>query len=555
MPKSLELRIQRTIVLTLVLTTLAVSPWMSLDPINLIKYFFLVTGALTVLGMTLSNFQLFLARQRTLLILLGLFLLCLFASLFFSGAAIIEQLVGAYGRNTGLITYSSLAVLMMASGAVSQGGFINRLLVGLLATGTFNCIYGFFQYWNLDPVNWNNPYNPIFGTLGNPNFVSTFLGITASVAFALFWDKSKTILFRLYFAGLYLACAFLIWKSDSIQGLVLITTSTVLVSFLRFGFFRIAKSKSKLILSSFPIIGGFIFAGFFNYGPLSKFLFQQTGEYRVDYWKAGIRMTFDHPIFGVGLDGYGDWYRTSRDLAATIRRGPEMVSNSAHNIFLDISSNGGFPLLITYLLLVFLTLSMGWKMVSKSTDYDARKVALVVAYLCYLLQSLISINQIGLAIWGWVLAGAIVGYEKVATSNQPLAENQRTRGRVQKPAAGVVLASATGLCIGLILAIPPIKKDNDLRRALEAGDGQTVLDLAYSFPQTSYYMNYAMIAFTENRFEDKAYKVAQDTVVKFPRNFKAWELLYKTELSTKFEKSSAQKRLIELDPNNENIKN
>jgi O-antigen ligase len=68
-------------------------------------------------------------------------------------------------------------------------------------------------------------------------------------------------------------------------------------------------------------------------------------------------MTIDNPIFGVGLDSYGDWYRRSRTIEATLRRGPDVTSNAAHNAFLDISSYGGFPLVLIYIVLIILVIN------------------------------------------------------------------------------------------------------------------------------------------------------------------------------------------------------
>ena len=81
-------------------------------------------------------------------------------------------------------------------------------------------------------------------------------------------------------------------------------------------------------------------------------------------------MTIDHPFTGVGLDSYGDWYRVSRTLAATLRRGPDITSNAAHNVFLDFSSNGGFPLLIAYLLILGLSLVSAIRVVRRTNGFD-----------------------------------------------------------------------------------------------------------------------------------------------------------------------------------------
>jgi hypothetical protein len=44
---------------------------------------------------------------------------------------------------------------------------------------------------------------------------------------------------------------------------------------------------------------------------------------------------------GVGLDSYGDFYRPFRSLEAVTRTGPQRVTNTAHNIFLDVTTGAG----------------------------------------------------------------------------------------------------------------------------------------------------------------------------------------------------------------------
>jgi O-antigen ligase len=67
-------------------------------------------------------------------------------------------------------------------------------------------------------------------------------------------------------------------------------------------------------------------------------------------------MTLDHPFFGVGFDGFRDHYNQSRDLITALRPGSEAITDSAHNIFLDMSSSGGFLLLIIYTFLICLSI-------------------------------------------------------------------------------------------------------------------------------------------------------------------------------------------------------
>ena len=57
--------------------------------------------------------------------------------------------------------------------------------------------------------------------------------------------------------------------------------------------------------------------------------------------------------------------------------------------------------------------------VLNSSKIDKPFIAISSAWFAYTVQSLISINQIGLAIWGWLLTGAVIAFE-ISTPNRIL---------------------------------------------------------------------------------------------------------------------------------------
>jgi O-antigen ligase len=117
-----------------------------------------------------------------------------------------------------------------------------------------------------------------------------------------------------------------------------------------------------------------------------------------------------HPIFGVGLDRYGAYFREYRDATQSLRRGPDLVSNAAHNIPIQIAATGGIVLLIGYLLFTFFVL---WRAIVALKKLKGKEqltaAALIGAWAAYELQSMISIDNLGISVWGYLLAGAIVG--------------------------------------------------------------------------------------------------------------------------------------------------
>jgi O-antigen ligase len=99
---------------------------------------------------------------------------------------------------------------------------------------------------------------------------------------------------------------------------------------------------------------GFIFLllGIFNMGPASKYIYETSVQVRGFYWEAAVRIIHQHPLLGVGFDGYGDWFNRARS-AEAFKYNSGVVSDSAHNIPLDIGASGGITLLLAYLLSIF----------------------------------------------------------------------------------------------------------------------------------------------------------------------------------------------------------
>ncbi len=547
---ALERRVQNLVLLALLGMTLVVTPWMNLDPINLPKYLILAVTGFALLG-NLAPYlkQLVGAESRMFVAGVLSFLLALIV-VFFVHIGAANQLHGAYGRNTGFFSYAALAMILLAVVFVSNRVFLSRVLNVLVLTGVFNAGYGLMQWASLDPINWNNPYNPIVGTLGNPNFTSAHLGIAALASLALMLGGVSFGVGALLGFNILLSL-FVIYQSDSSQGLLVFALGAGVLGYLRF-------LRRNLILGSIYLFGfastivvGVI--GILNKGPLASYLYQDSVTYRGDYWRAGWKMTVENPLFGVGLDSYGDWYRFYRNEAAALRRGPDVTSNSAHNVFLDISSNGGFLLLLTYLLIIGLIFRSAVRIVIRSNEYDAIGAGLVVSWLAYLIQSVISINQLGLAILGWVLGGAIIGYDIFKDrSGTPQAKRNSGKRPEQVPAK-VVVTGALGLVLGVLVSIWPVAKDVSFRSALSGGDATRFVEVANRFPRNTYYFNYASDVLLKNKLEDQALDMTRESIALNPRDFNAWKLLI---ANPKLDEAERQKSILEmkkLDPFNNTL--
>jgi hypothetical protein len=177
-------------------------------------------------------------------------------------------------------------------------------------------------------------------------------------------------------------------------------------------------------------------------------------------------------------------------------------------------------------------------------------------------QSVISINQIGLAIWGWLFGGALIAYVKAnltKASDQIVSKSETTKRKAVKKAESVFsaqLLASIGAVIGLIISSPPYSADAKWRSALSSGNAQKVeeaLTPAYLNPSNSYKYAYAVQMLENSKLYDLAYKYGKIAVEFNPDNFDSWRVFYILSKTTQEEKANALAQMIRLDPNNPDV--
>jgi O-antigen ligase len=530
-------------------TTLFVTPFFSYDPINVPRF-------LSVLVLGLIGFFLLLGvgknsvgiKYRRVVFPSITFIAWSLVALFASKVNLIEGFFGVTGRQTGFLAYFSLIVLMLCAALSSSAIQHNKLVLVLIGIGLLSGIYGVLQSLGGDPFDWINPYSPVFGFFGNPNFQASFMGMAAVAAVALSLKSSEKSIIRVIFQGFVLLALFNIYQSKSQQGYLVFLAGVVVVGYLYVRSSLKLKKFSLIYLVSSAIGFVAVLLDILQKSPWSSFLYKESVTFRGDFWRAGWKMSLDNPVFGVGLDGYRDHYRESRDLVTALRPGSDSMTDSAHNVFLDISSGGGFPLLIIYVFLIGLTSYSAIKVIRRSTGFDVGFAAVLGAWVAYLAQSLISINQLGLAVWGWVLMGAIIGYE-INTGEKIEVKSAKT-----VKSAYSTVAIGLGFIIGLGIGLPLMVADANFRATVEAGDVLKIEASVRQWPQSVTRMTLAAQILREGDLPDRSIVIAREAVAFNPMNFEAWRELSLQPNATESERVQAQEMLKKLDPFNPNLK-
>jgi hypothetical protein len=532
------------------------------DPVNVTKLLALggVAGAAIAISASFGAKDLWKSYKLPIL-LLAIFLLTVLNSVFQSEAPTSQLLYGAYGRNTGLVTYVLLIFLFISSLSLSQKDSFLKISYGILIAGAVNVIYSLWVILFGDFIGWSNPYGNILGTFGNPNFVGSFLGIFASILFAYIIKPNLKLIYRVALTLVLLVTFVEIQSSNAIQGIVVAGGGISLVGF----YFLRSKFKSNVIPAIYSvavfIVGIFALMGALQKGPLTSLIYKNSVSLRGEYWQAAWNMGQKFPFSGVGMDTYGDWYRQLRDDQALINPGPNTITNAAHNVILDQFAYGGWPMLLAYLAVFPLVILAIFRVSLRSREFDFAFISLAVAWICYQVQSVISINQIGLAIWGWILGGALIAFEKVTRTSQGSETKSSTpNGRrvKKKENLGIspLMTGTLGAVVGLLIAVPPYSSDSAWNSALKSGDLNKVekaLQTSYLSPQNSNRYLTLFQILEQNKLFDLSYKYAKIATEFNPRSFEAWQMLYYSQKATPAEKALARDNLLKMDPLNPNI--
>ena len=541
------------------LITLLVTANISFDPVNVPKL--LLTSGLGI-GMWAIVFgfnikEIF--RSNKPLLLATAFYLALGAmTLFVSKAPFTQNFYGVNGRNTGFLAYLALTGIMLAASQLQTRKSFTQILYALFTAGVLNVIYCLIALSGNDFIPWNNVYNKILGTFGNPDFISAFLGIFITALVAYVFKPGLSLPLRISGIVTAVIALYEVKASHAIQGLAVTAIGLAIIGF------YLARSYFKkdiftfAYVSAVAIVGVFAVAGALQKGPLAQYIYKTSVSLRGQYWNAGITMAKDHPFTGVGFDAYGDWYRRARSARAMVLPGPRVITNAAHNVFIDVLASGGFLFFATYLAIFAIALVSILKVTWRNRSYDAVFVAIAAAWICYNIQAFISINQIGLAMWGWLLSGSIIAYEH-ATRGQTLTDAppaklpKKQRSRTAETQPGVVLAGVGGFIIGLIIALPPFTADSAWRTAMSSNDALKIQAAALKFPRDSWRIANAALIFENNKLYSQAIEMARKGVEFNPDYFDAWKVLATVSQASPEEKAHAIKMMHKLDPRNKEL--
>lgn len=553
---SIEKSLSSYVAIGAVGVTLIITDRINTEPVNIPKMLLLAGLAGAVLGMMLWSKALQQRSIRNIFYLIISFSILLILSSALSSNPFERGFYGAFGRNTGALTYISLALILIAVSTFKEFSSYIKIIKAFVIAAVANIIYSLFAGAGYDVFTWSNPFNgAVLGTFGNPNFIGAFMGIFISTMFiALIEYRAERM--KLIIASLGILLGIIVIKlSDALQGAIIPVFGISALSLIYLKYFpryKVVRNTAAIVYFFGFIVGAL---GILNKGPLAQLLYKPSLTFRGEYWQTGIKMGLDKPIFGVGIDSYGSYFRTFRNESATVLPGVDVTTDAAHNVFIDIFCGGGFPLLLVYLLINLSVVVTAMKHIKVSSKFDPIFTFFSIGWLTYTIQSIFSINQIGLAIWGWLFAGAIIGYSKLDPnqneSNRLNSKSKKKSSQQSLAPAGAALSAIVGLVVGLLIALPPMVRDTQFRNIqTKSGGSQELIELVNSWPLDSVRINRASVLLTNSSLNVLSAEVALNGTKSFPNDYASWYTLYELSGEGSTERETYRVILNRIDPFN-----
>jgi O-antigen ligase len=554
-------KVQTFVLLSGVFTTLTI--WTKLeDPINLPKMFVLILFAAITLGLSipalLSAHKLSSNTQKIGLGLIGLFAIGLLISTFTTDVKY-TAIFGEFHRNNGFLSYFAMNVLMAAGSLVFNLKSVSRYFTFFGIAGLVLTFYGILQGLGADPVGWRIDYNPFITTLGNPNFTSGFLGLSGIAILYLALDAKDRKFQVIYAVGLILDL-YILWRSGSIQGVFGFLIGSTVIILVKL--WLINKRYGLLGLVAAAIAGAPVALAVLNIGPLASKLYQGTLRNRFDYWNAAIGMFKDHPIFGVGIDRFGEYYR---EYAVQNQVVQGQITDNAHSIFLQLLATGGLMLFIPYLLLALFITFIGLKSLIKFQGEDKLKVgALFGIWLGTIALNIVTVDSLGVGVWFWITGGVLIAVSFRKAQGETLYKEEKTvKGKSSQPVNSesmfpvTYIASFMLAVLVLVIAVPALGKSSALynfKKNASSYTTQTYISALVSESKSAgndpqHLIQLANLAFTQNAINEAFVMIDQinkvDSRSYYGNYFAAFAL---EALNKRSEAIKYRERLKELDP-------
>lgn len=348
------------------------------------------------------------------LYLMGLLIIVIFSEF------IKNSFWGSYERQLGLYSYLFFFLFfLLLIIKIKKKEQINRILVTISLSAFLVCVYGLIQAAGLDPLGWSESTKErIFSTLGQPNFLASYLLLVFPISGYLFVETRNKFL-KIFFgliALMQLFCIIFTYSRAAEIGLII-------GSALFIGYYVFRSGKNSIIFAMrkrtyfFIVAGVIIFLSLlwtnFSIDQKARIkgtfdLSQGSTASRANFWGASLKAWPQKPFFGYGLENQGEALAGYYDKDWAIFNNVNAITDRAHNIILDNLLAGGVLGLAIFLLLnaYFVRLML---LNIKKNRYKNLSLSILFGWTCYMVSLLFGFVTVVVEIYFWLyLALAVI---------------------------------------------------------------------------------------------------------------------------------------------------
>jgi O-antigen ligase len=465
-------------------------------------------------------------------------------ALILSEAPIEQQFFGRTGRGLGFLTYFSIIVVFSYVYMKIDFKDLFKISQGLFLSCLISSGYSIVQYLGIDFSDWRTQTNGIIGTIGNPNFQSSFIAIAFIPTVVYLWNFKNKYLLVATFGSIFL---FTLYICESTQGYIALLAALAFYLIL-FLWYQKTKIYFAVVLISTFILGIIAFSSMLNKGPLSYYLYKVSVRSRGEMWDTAFSIIKSNPLFGVGLDSIGDYslkYRSQKTA-----NGIDEYIDNVHNFFLQFAATGGLFLAILYFAIVVYTLYSFFILQKIIGRFDSKLTALAAAWLSFQLQSLISPAAIPSLLWNFVISGAVIGLGVKLNSKSSL---KVTKNSNEPRNAWVRIMQYPLVVLSLFLTIPLFNADRLARQADLKKDALLAVKAAKTYPESVIRYNRLGAGLYESGLYDLSLEIGRSAVEFNSESYLTWIIILVNPNATIQERMFAKNKLIEIDPYNNAI--
>jgi len=367
--------------------------------------------------------------------------------------------LGTPQRHFGVLTWLLCAAMFVAGQSLGDEGD------GRLVAGAAVAVAGLAGLWSVaEAAGWHPVQlaagSRLVGPLGSASYLGAAEVLLVPVAVGVAADRSWRVRDRRLAAGCATLGLVALVASGARAAWVGAAVALALAGWLRRAPAgeRWNRRRSGALAASIVVVVAVAFAtGSASRVPALFGPRQVGGLSRLAEWQVAATVVVDHPLTGVGPEGYRIAFGRAVDSSYQRTYGRDPLPDRAHDSLLDVAATTGLPGLAAYLLLLASTGVFVVRALRRGPPWVAGVAAGLVGYSAgaLLLFPLAEVEPSA-----WLLAGLVVAQ---SATGRELVALRAPRVPVARSAAAVIALAAA---VAVVFGLRPFSADQEMRTAL-----------------------------------------------------------------------------------------